>query len=109
MGICAWLVLGGIAGWLASIIKGTNARMGMFANIATGIVGSMMTSVGPATKTGVCAPTCRDVTTTTAATQCSTLNLRDAGRPRRDAIVNLASIIAAFGGGLIAGARVSSH
>jgi uncharacterized membrane protein YeaQ/YmgE (transglycosylase-associated protein family) len=42
MGICAWLVLGGIAGWLASIIKGTNARMGMFANIATGIVGSMI-------------------------------------------------------------------
>ncbi|MCE9668189.1 GlsB/YeaQ/YmgE family stress response membrane protein [Myxococcus stipitatus] len=42
MGICAWLVLGGIAGWLASIIKGTNAKMGMFANIATGIVGSMI-------------------------------------------------------------------
>ncbi|QSQ14432.1 GlsB/YeaQ/YmgE family stress response membrane protein [Myxococcus landrumensis] len=42
MGICAWLVLGGIAGWLASIIKGTNAKMGMFANIATGVVGSMI-------------------------------------------------------------------
>lgn len=42
MGICSWLVLGGIAGWLASIIKGTNARMGMFANIAAGIVGSMI-------------------------------------------------------------------
>jgi uncharacterized membrane protein YeaQ/YmgE (transglycosylase-associated protein family) len=42
MGICSWLVLGGIAGWLASIIKGTNAQMGMFANIATGIVGSMI-------------------------------------------------------------------
>lgn len=42
MGLCAWLVLGGLAGWLASIIKGTNARMGMFANIATGIVGAMI-------------------------------------------------------------------
>ncbi|HZI15916.1 MAG TPA: GlsB/YeaQ/YmgE family stress response membrane protein [Myxococcus sp.] len=42
MGICSWLVLGGLAGWLASIIKGTNAQMGMFANIATGIVGSMI-------------------------------------------------------------------
>ena len=42
MGICSWLVLGGIAGWLASIIKGTNARMGMFANIVAGIVGSML-------------------------------------------------------------------
>lgn len=42
MGLCAWLVLGGLAGWLASIIKGTNAKMGMFANIATGIVGAMI-------------------------------------------------------------------
>ncbi|RKG86435.1 GlsB/YeaQ/YmgE family stress response membrane protein [Corallococcus terminator] len=42
MSICSWLVLGGIAGWLASIIKGTNARMGMFANIVAGIVGSML-------------------------------------------------------------------
>lgn len=42
MGICTWLVLGGLAGWLASIIKGTNAQMGMFANIATGIIGSMI-------------------------------------------------------------------
>jgi uncharacterized membrane protein YeaQ/YmgE (transglycosylase-associated protein family) len=42
MGLCTWLVLGGIAGWLASIIKGTNERMGMVANIITGIVGSML-------------------------------------------------------------------
>lgn len=42
MNIFAWLVLGGLAGWLASIIKGTNARMGMIANIATGIIGSMI-------------------------------------------------------------------
>ncbi|RKH44879.1 GlsB/YeaQ/YmgE family stress response membrane protein [Corallococcus sicarius] len=42
MGICSWLVLGGIAGWLASIIKGTNARMGMLANIVAGIVGAML-------------------------------------------------------------------
>jgi uncharacterized membrane protein YeaQ/YmgE (transglycosylase-associated protein family) len=42
MGLCTWLILGGIAGWLASIIKGTNARMGMVANIFTGIVGSMV-------------------------------------------------------------------
>lgn len=42
MSFCSWLVLGGLAGWLASIIKGTNAQMGMFANIATGVVGSMI-------------------------------------------------------------------
>jgi uncharacterized membrane protein YeaQ/YmgE (transglycosylase-associated protein family) len=42
MGLCTWLILGGIAGWLASIIKGTNANMGLVANIFTGIVGSMI-------------------------------------------------------------------
>jgi uncharacterized membrane protein YeaQ/YmgE (transglycosylase-associated protein family) len=42
MSFCSWLVLGGLAGWLASIIKGTNAQMGMFANIATGVIGSMI-------------------------------------------------------------------
>ncbi|NMO22199.1 GlsB/YeaQ/YmgE family stress response membrane protein [Pyxidicoccus fallax] len=42
MGICTWLVLGGLAGWIASMIKGTNARMGLFANIATGIVGALI-------------------------------------------------------------------
>ncbi|MFB1482491.1 GlsB/YeaQ/YmgE family stress response membrane protein [Corallococcus sp. RDP092CA] len=42
MNICSLLVLGGIAGWLASIIKGTNARMGMFANVVAGVVGAMV-------------------------------------------------------------------
>ncbi|WP_211194620.1 GlsB/YeaQ/YmgE family stress response membrane protein [Pyxidicoccus fallax] len=42
IGICTWLVLGGLAGWIASMIKGTNARMGLFANIATGIVGALI-------------------------------------------------------------------
>lgn len=42
MGLCTWLVLGGIAGWLASIIKGTNAKMGLVANIVTGIIGAMV-------------------------------------------------------------------
>jgi uncharacterized membrane protein YeaQ/YmgE (transglycosylase-associated protein family) len=42
MNLCTWLVLGGLAGWLASIIKGTNARMGLLANIVTGIVGALL-------------------------------------------------------------------
>ncbi|XXF76137.1 GlsB/YeaQ/YmgE family stress response membrane protein [Myxococcaceae bacterium GXIMD 01537] len=42
MGICTWLVLGGIAGWLASIIKGANAKMGLFANIFVGIIGALV-------------------------------------------------------------------
>jgi uncharacterized membrane protein YeaQ/YmgE (transglycosylase-associated protein family) len=42
MNLCTWLVLGGLAGWLASIIKGTNARMGLVANLVTGIVGALL-------------------------------------------------------------------
>jgi uncharacterized membrane protein YeaQ/YmgE (transglycosylase-associated protein family) len=34
------LVIGGIVGWLASIVMKTNAQMGLIANILVGIVGS---------------------------------------------------------------------
>lgn len=36
------LIIGGIVGWLASIIMKTNAQMGLIANILVGIVGSMI-------------------------------------------------------------------
>lgn len=42
MGIIGWIVLGGIAGWIASIIAGTNASMGLMANIVVGIVGALI-------------------------------------------------------------------
>ena len=42
MGIIGWIILGGIAGWLASIIMGTNASMGLGANIIVGIVGGLI-------------------------------------------------------------------
>ena len=34
------LIIGGIVGWLASIVMKTNAQMGLIANILVGIVGS---------------------------------------------------------------------
>lgn len=34
------LVIGGIVGWLASILMKTNAQMGWIANVLVGIVGS---------------------------------------------------------------------
>ena len=34
------VIVGGIVGWLASLIMKTNAQMGIFANIVVGIVGS---------------------------------------------------------------------
>lgn len=36
------LIIGGIVGWLASIIMKTNAQMGLIANILVGVVGSML-------------------------------------------------------------------
>jgi uncharacterized membrane protein YeaQ/YmgE (transglycosylase-associated protein family) len=42
MSILAWIVLGGIAGWLASIIAGNNASQGLIGNIFIGIVGAFI-------------------------------------------------------------------
>ena len=36
------LVIGGIVGWLASIVMKTNAQMGLIANVLVGIVGSSL-------------------------------------------------------------------
>jgi len=40
MGWLAWIVLGGLAGWVASILTKNNARMGILANIIVGIIGA---------------------------------------------------------------------
>ena len=40
MGILAWIVLGGFAGWIASMIAGNNARQGMIGNLVVGIIGA---------------------------------------------------------------------
>ncbi|NDP38286.1 MAG: GlsB/YeaQ/YmgE family stress response membrane protein [Rhodoferax sp.] len=36
------LIIGGIVGWLASIVMKTNAQMGWIANVLVGVVGSML-------------------------------------------------------------------
>ena len=36
------LIIGGIVGWLASIIMKTNAQMGWIANVLVGVVGSLL-------------------------------------------------------------------
>ena len=36
------LVVGGIVGWLASILMKTNAQMGLVANVIVGVVGSVI-------------------------------------------------------------------
>jgi uncharacterized membrane protein YeaQ/YmgE (transglycosylase-associated protein family) len=42
MGFITALIIGGIVGWLASMVMKTNAQMGLIANIVVGIVGSMI-------------------------------------------------------------------
>lgn len=42
MEILYYIVLGGLAGWLASIVMKTNAQMGIIANVVVGIVGAVI-------------------------------------------------------------------
>ncbi len=42
MGIISWIVFGGLAGWVASIIMKKNASMGLLLNIIIGIVGAFV-------------------------------------------------------------------
>lgn len=42
MGIIIWLVMGGLVGWIASMIMGTNARQGIILNVVVGIVGALI-------------------------------------------------------------------
>lgn len=37
-----WIILGGILGWLASMIMRTNAQQGVFLDIIVGIVGAFL-------------------------------------------------------------------
>ena len=42
MNFIVWVVLGGIIGWLASIVMKTNAQQGIFLNIIVGVVGAFL-------------------------------------------------------------------
>ena len=37
-----WLVIGGVIGWLASIVMRTNAAQGIVLNVIVGIVGALL-------------------------------------------------------------------
>ncbi|MFN8590871.1 MAG: GlsB/YeaQ/YmgE family stress response membrane protein [Thermomicrobiales bacterium] len=41
-GIISWIVFGALAGWVASMIAGDNARQGWLGNIIVGIVGAII-------------------------------------------------------------------
>lgn len=42
IGIIVWLVIGGIVGWLASLVMRTDAQQGILLNIVVGIVGAFL-------------------------------------------------------------------
>lgn len=42
IGIIVWLIVGGIVGWLASMVMRTDAQQGILLNIVVGIVGAFI-------------------------------------------------------------------
>ena len=42
MNLIVWLVVGGVIGWIASMIMHTDARQGVFLNVVVGIVGAII-------------------------------------------------------------------
>ncbi|MBC7500133.1 MAG: GlsB/YeaQ/YmgE family stress response membrane protein [Herminiimonas sp.] len=42
MNFIIWIVVGGILGWLASMVMKTDAQQGMILNVVVGIVGALL-------------------------------------------------------------------
>lgn len=42
MNFILWLIVGGLVGWVASMIMGTNDQQGKFLNIIVGVVGAFL-------------------------------------------------------------------
>ena len=42
MNLIVWLLVGGIIGWLASLVMRTDARQGLVLNVVVGIVGALL-------------------------------------------------------------------
>ena len=42
MNFILWLIVGGILGWIASLIMHTDAQQGIFLNIVVGIIGALL-------------------------------------------------------------------
>jgi len=42
MNIIVWLVIGGLIGWVASMLMRTNAQQGIVLNVVVGIVGALL-------------------------------------------------------------------
>lgn len=40
--LAVWLVFGGLAGWIASMIVGKNSQLGIVGNVVVGIIGAFI-------------------------------------------------------------------
>lgn len=45
IGFIVWIIVGGIVGWLASLIMRTDAQQGVLLNIVVGIVGAFIANL----------------------------------------------------------------
>jgi uncharacterized membrane protein YeaQ/YmgE (transglycosylase-associated protein family) len=45
MGVIIWLIVGGVVGWLASMVMRTDAQQGIILNVVVGIVGAFIASL----------------------------------------------------------------
>ena len=45
MGLIIWLIVGGIIGWLASMIMRTDAQQGVLLNVVVGIIGALIGAI----------------------------------------------------------------
>ena len=45
LGIISWIIIGALAGWVASLIAGTNREQGWLENIIVGIIGAVLGGV----------------------------------------------------------------
>ena len=45
MNFIIWLIVGGLVGWVASMIMGTNRQQGIILNVVVGIVGAFLAGI----------------------------------------------------------------
>ena len=45
MNFIIWLIVGGVVGWLASMVMNTNGQQGLLLNIIVGVVGAFVAGV----------------------------------------------------------------
>jgi uncharacterized membrane protein YeaQ/YmgE (transglycosylase-associated protein family) len=45
IGLIVWLVVGGVCGWLASMVMRTDGQQGIILNVVVGIIGSVIASL----------------------------------------------------------------